>query len=186
MRPISIEKNVGGIEGLSVVVPAVHADSRGYFMEAYNKRAFKEAGLSMQFVQDNQAISIQGVIRGLHVNKNHPQGKIIRVIKGTIFDVAVDLRNGSSTFGKWYGIELSSDNNKQLYIPSGFAHGYLVLSEYAEVLFKVTAYWIANDEIGIAWNSPELNINWPVIKGREYILNENDAKNKDFSLLNLS
>ena len=131
MGQIQVEKNAGGIEGLCVITPTVHGDDRGYFMETYNLNDMKEAGLDLDFVQDNQASSGKGVLRGLHYQKNFPQGKLVRVIRGSVFDVAVDLRKDSETYGKWYGLELSEENKKQFYIPKGFAHGYLVLSEWA-------------------------------------------------------
>ena len=132
MGQIVIEKNVGGIEGLCVITPAVHGDDRGYFMETYSQRDMTEAGIDITFVQDNQSMSTKGVLRVLHFQKNYPQTKLVRVIKGSVFDVAVDLRKKSNTFGKWYGIELSEENKKQFLIPRGFAHGFLVLSDKAE------------------------------------------------------
>ena len=123
MGQIQVEKNAGGIEGLCVITPTVHGDDRGYFMETYNLNDMKEAGLDLDFVQDNQSSSGKGVLRGLHYQKNFPQGKLVRVIRGSVFDVAVDLRKGSETYGKWYGLELSEENKKQFYIPKGFAHG---------------------------------------------------------------
>ena len=128
MGQIKIERNVGGIEGLCVITPTVHGDTRGYFMETYNENDMEEAGLALNFVQDNQSRSTKGVLRGLHFQKEYPQGKLARVIRGNVFDVAVDLRKGSATYGKWFGIELSEENKKQFYIPEGFAHGFLVLS----------------------------------------------------------
>ena len=133
MGQIKVEKNVGGIEGLCVIEPAVHGDARGYFMETYSQRDMEEAGLTMNFVQDNQSCSTKGVLRGLHFQKEFPQGKLVRVIKGSVFDVAVDLRSNSDTYGKWFGIELTEENKKQFYIPEGFAHGFLVLSDVAEL-----------------------------------------------------
>ena len=135
MGQIQVEKNAGEIEGLCVITPIVHGDDRGYFMETYNLNDMKEAGLDLDFVQDNQSSSGKGVLRGLHYQKNFPQGKLVRVIRGSVFDVAVDLRKGSETYGKWYGLELSEENKKQFYIPKGFAHGYLVLSEWAEFCY---------------------------------------------------
>ena len=132
MGQIKVEKNAGGIEGLCVIEPAVHGDSRGYFMETYNQNDMKEAGLDLVFVQDNQSSSSRGVLRGLHFQKEHPQGKLVRVIRGRVYDVVVDLRKGSDTYGKWHGVELSEENKKQFYVPKGFAHGYLVLSDWAE------------------------------------------------------
>lgn len=162
MGQIKVEKNVGGIEGLHIIVPAVHGDNRGYFMETYNKRDMEEVGLNMNFVQDNQSMSTKGVLRGLHFQKQFPQGKLVRVIKGKVFDVAVDMRKGSKTFGKWFGVELSEENKKQFYISEGFAHGFLVLSDIAEFCYKVTDFYHPNDEGGIAWNDPAIGINWGV------------------------
>jgi dTDP-4-dehydrorhamnose 3,5-epimerase len=153
------------IEGLYVIEPSLHADSRGYFMETYNQRDMTEAGLDMVFVQDNQSMSCKGVLRGLHFQKQYPQGKLVRVIKGRVFDVAVDLRAGSPTYGKWYGLELSEENKKQFYISEGFAHGFLVLSETAEFCYKVTDFYHPGDEGGLAWNDPAIGIQWPQVQG---------------------
>lgn len=153
------------IEGLYIIEPAIHGDHRGYFMETYNRRDMEEAGLNMVFVQDNQSMSVKGVLRGLHTQEEHPQGKLVRVIHGSVFDVAVDMRTSSSTYGKWYGLELSAENKKQFYIPKGFAHGFLVLSETAEFCYKVTDFYHPNDELGIAWNDPAINIQWPGVIG---------------------
>ena len=141
MGQIKVQKNVGGIQGLRIIEPAVHGDSRGYFMETYNQNDMAAAGLSMVFVQDNQSCSVKGVLRGLHYQKAFPQGKLVRVIKGKVFDVAVDLRQGSETYGKWFGVELSEENKKQFYIPEGFAHGFLVLSDIAEFCYKCTDFY---------------------------------------------
>lgn len=154
------------IAGLYIIEPAVHGDSRGYFMETYNQNDMHEAGLDMVFVQDNQSMSTKGVLRGLHTQRNHPQGKLVRVIKGRVFDVAVDLRTGSDTYGKWYGLELSEENKKQFYIPEGFAHGFLVLSDTAEFCYKVTDFYHPNDEWGIAWNDPTIGVVWPEVVGQ--------------------
>jgi len=151
------------IEGLCVIEPTVHGDHRGYFFESYNQRDMESAGLSMVFVQDNQSMSTKGVLRGLHAQKEHPQGKLVRVIRGAVYDVAVDRRPGSSTYNQWYGIELSAENKKQFYIPEGFAHGFLVLSDEAEFLYKVTDFYHPEDELGLAWNDPTIGIEWPVI-----------------------
>ena len=153
------------IEGLCVIEPTVHGDDRGYFMETYNLNDMKEAGLDMVFVQDNQSMSTKGVLRGLHYQKEYPQGKLVRVIKGTVFDVAVDLRRDSKTYGKWYGVELSEENKKQFLIPEGFAHGFLVLSDVAEFCYKVNDFWHPDDEGGLAWNDPEIGIDWPEVGG---------------------
>ncbi len=153
------------IEGLYIIEPAVHGDNRGYFMETYNQRDMAEAGLNMKFVQDNQSMSVKGVLRGLHFQKEFPQGKLVRVIKGRVFDVAVDLRKGSKTYGKWFGVELTEENKKQFYISEGFAHGFLVLSETAEFCYKVTDFYHPGDEGGLAWNDPEIDIKWPELQG---------------------
>ena len=165
MGQITVEKNVAGIEGLCVITPAVHGDNRGYFMETYSQRDMEAAGLNMTFVQDNQSMSVKGVLRGLHFQKEHPQGKLVRVIKGRVFDVAVDLRAGSSTYGKWYGVELTEENKKQFYISEGFAHGFLVLSETAEFCYKCTDFYHPGDEGGLAWNDPAIGIQWPELTG---------------------
>ncbi len=163
MGQIKVEKCP--IDGLYVIEPSVHGDSRGYFMETYNQNDMHEAGFDMVFVQDNQSMSTKGVLRGLHFQKQFPQSKLVRVIKGRVFDVAVDLRKGSKTYGKWFGIELSEENKKQFYIPEGFAHGFLVLSETAEFCYKVTDFYHPNDEGGLAWNDPEIGIKWPELEG---------------------
>jgi dTDP-4-dehydrorhamnose 3,5-epimerase len=150
------------IEGLYIIKPAVHGDSRGYFMETYNQKDMQEAGLNLTFVQDNQSMSTKGVLRGLHFQKQYPQGKLVRVIKGKVFDVAVDLRKNSVTYGKWFGVELTEENKKQFYISEGFAHGFLVLSDVAEFCYKVTDFYHPGDEGGLAWNDPEIAIDWGV------------------------
>lgn len=153
------------IEGLYIIQPTVHGDQRGYFMETYNQNDMIEHGLDMVFVQDNQSMSKKGVLRGLHFQKQFPQGKLVRVIKGRVFDVAVDLRSNSSTYGQWYGIELTADNKKQFYISPGFAHGFLVLSDEAEFCYKVTDFYHPGDEGGLAWNDPSIGIVWPEVHG---------------------
>lgn len=155
-----------GIEGLFIIEPTVHNDNRGYFMETYNQNDMHKAGLNMVFVQDNQSRSTKGVLRGLHFQKEFPQGKLVRVIRGSIFDVAVDLRANSNTYGKWYGIKLTEENKKQFYISEGFAHGFLVLSDVAEFCYKVTDFYHPEDESGLAWNDPDIGINWPQITGK--------------------
>ena len=167
------------IEGLYVIEPTVHGDSRGYFMETYNYNDMKECGLDMVFVQDNQSKSSKGVLRGLHYQIKHPQGKLVRVIRGRVFDVAVDIRKGSSTYGKWFGVELSEENKKQFYISPGFAHGFLVLSDEAEFCYKCTDFYHPDDEGGIAWNDPPIGIVWPELKG-EY---SGSASTDGYSLL---
>lgn len=168
------------IQGLYVIEPSVFGDERGYFMETYNQNDMREAGLSMVFVQDNQSMSVKGVLRGLHYQKQYPQGKLVRVVKGTVFDVAVDLRAGSDTYGKWYGVELSEENRKQFYIPEGFAHGFLVLSNLAEFCYKCTDFYQPGDEGGMIWNDPEIGIRWPIPEGMELIISEKDQKWKGF------
>ena len=168
MGQIRVDYNVDGIEGLCVIEPAVHGDSRGYFMETYNANDMKEAGLDILFVQDNQSMSTKGVLRGLHFQKQYPQTKLVRVIKGSVFDVAVDLRSGSPTYGKYHGELLTEENKKQFLIPRGFAHGFLVLSDTAEFCYKCDDFYHANDEGGMAWNDPEIGIEWPEVKG-EYL-----------------
>lgn len=163
MGQIKIEK--APIEGLYIIEPAVHGDSRGYFMETYNQKDMEELGLNMVFVQDNQSMSVKGVLRGLHFQKEYPQGKLVRVIKGSVFDVAVDLRKNSKTYGKWFGIELTEENKKQFYISEGFAHGFLVLSDIAEFCYKVTDFYHPGDEGGVAWNDPQIGITWPQLCG---------------------
>lgn len=153
------------IEGLYIIEPTKHGDSRGYFVETYNARDMKEAGLDMVFVQDNQSMSVKGVLRGLHFQIDHPQGKLVRVIRGEVFDVAVDLRKGSPTYGQWFGDILSEENGRQMYISEGFAHGFLVLSDEAEFCYKVTDFYHPGDEGGIAWNDPDIGIKWPGVTG---------------------
>lgn len=165
MGQINVTYDINGIKGLCIISPTVHGDSRGYFMETYSQRDMKEAGLDIVFVQDNQSMSTKGVLRGLHFQKQFPQTKLVRVIKGEVFDVAVDLRGNSSTFGKWHGEILSEENKKQFLIPRGFAHGFLVLSDIAEFCYKCDDFYHANDEDGIAWNDPEIGIKWPGIIG---------------------
>jgi len=165
MGQITVEKNVGGIEGLYVITPAVHGDNRGYFMETYSQRDMEEAGIDIVFVQDNQSCSTKGVLRGLHFQKQFPQTKLVRAIKGSVFDVAVDLRSGSATYGKWYGVLLTEENKKQFLIPKGFAHGFLVLTDVAEFCYKCDDFWHPNDEGGLAWNDPAIGIEWPELVG---------------------
>lgn len=165
MGQIRVEKNVGGIDGLHIITPAVHGDSRGYFMETYSQRDMEENGIDVDFVQDNQSMSVKGVLRGLHFQKSFPQSKLVRVIKGSVFDVAVDLRSDSETYGEWYGIELTEENKKQFFIPRGFAHGFLVLSDTAEFCYKCDDFYHPNDEGGLAWNDPEIGIEWPEVSG---------------------
>lgn len=172
-----------GIEGLVVVEPKVFGDNRGYFMETYNYNDFKAAGLDMVFVQDNQSKSKKGVLRGLHFQKKNPQGKLVRVVSGEVYDIAVDLRKGSDTYGKWYGVLLSAENKKQFYVPEGFAHGFVVMSETAEFVYKCTRFYDPSDEGGLMWNDPEIGIDWPVPENAELLLSEKDQHHqplKDF------
>ena len=164
------------IEGLYVIEPTVFKDERGYFVETYNQNDMKEAGLDMVFVQDNQSMSTRGVLRGLHFQKQFPQGKSVRVVRGKVFDVAVDLRSDSKTYGKWFGVELSAENMKQFYIPEGFAHGFLVLSDEAEFCYKCTDFYHPGDEGGLAWNDPEIGVEWPLEEGVDLIISEKDQK----------
>ena len=174
MSQIKVTK--ADIEGLYVIEPTVHGDARGYFMETYNFNDMKENGLDMIFVQDNQSCSTKGVLRGLHFQKEYPQGKLVRVIKGEVFDVAVDLRKGSETYGKWFGVRLSDENKKQFFIPKGFAHGFLVVSDYAEFVYKCSDFYHPGDEGGIAYNDPEIGVEWPTEENMELILSEKDTK----------
>lgn len=168
-----------GIDGLYIIEPEVFGDNRGYFMETYNKKAMEDAGLNMNFVQDNQSMSKKGVLRGLHFQKQYPQGKLVRVIRGSVFDVAVDLRKNSPTFGKWFGVELTAENKKQFYISEGFAHGFLVLSDEAEFCYKVTDFYRPDDEGGIAWNDPTIDIKWPGVVGKY----QNNASEEGYYLV---
>ena len=163
------------IEGVYIIEPKVFGDARGYFMETYNENDFLEQGLSIQFVQDNQSASRKGVLRGLHFQKTHPQTKLVRVLSGEVFDVAVDLRAKSATYGKWVGVRLSAENKRQFFIPKGFAHGFLVLSEFAEFAYKCDDFYHPEDEGGIFWNDPDIGIDWPEVGN--VILNERDQKN---------
>ena len=165
MGKIKVTHDCNGIDGLKVIEPAVFGDARGYFMETYNYNDFKEAGIDCQFVQDNQSASKKGVLRGLHFQINHPQDKLVRVVSGEVFDVAVDLREGSETFGKWFGIVLTAENKKQFFVPKNFAHGFIVLSDYAEFCYKVTDFYHPNDEGGILWNDPAIGVEWPMPEG---------------------
>ena len=165
-----------GIDGMFVIEPQVHGDDRGYFMETYNQRDMAEVGLNMIFVQDNQSMSKQGVLRGLHYQIRYPQGKLVRVIRGEVFDVGVDLRPGSPSYGKWHGEILSAENKKQLYIPEGFAHGCYVLSEEAEFCYKCTDFYHPGDEGGLRWDDPDIAVQWPLVEGIPVLLSEKDRK----------
>ena len=176
MGKISVSEDCNGIEGLKVITPTVYGDNRGYFVETYNYNDFATAGIDCQFVQDNQSASKKGVLRGLHFQINYPQDKLVRVIKGEVYDVAVDMREGSKTYGKWFGVLLSEENKKQFFIPKNFAHGFLVLSDYAEFCYKVTDFYHPNDEGGIIWNDPEIGVEWPIPEGMELIMSDKDHK----------
>ena len=175
MGQIKVTKNVGGIEGLCIIEPAVYGDERGYFMETYNQRDMEEAGFHIDFVQDNQSMSTKGVLRGLHFQKHYPQCKLVRAVRGSVFDVAVDLRADSPTYGKWYGVELTEENKKQFLIPEGFAHGFVVLSDEATFNYKCTNLYAPEYDGGIRWNDPEIGVEWPV-EGLELLLSEKDQK----------
>ncbi|MBQ1207606.1 MAG: dTDP-4-dehydrorhamnose 3,5-epimerase [Lachnospiraceae bacterium] len=164
------------IEGLCVVEPTVFGDDRGYFVETYNYNDFKAEGLDMIFVQDNQSMSVKGVLRGLHYQKQFPQGKLVRVVSGKVFDVAVDLRTGSETYGKWFGVELSGENKKMFYIPEGFAHGFVVLSDEAVFAYKCTDFYHPGDEGGIIWNDPEIGVEGPIPEDMKLIMSDKDVK----------
>ena len=177
MGKFKVTENCNGIAGLKVIEPSVFGDARGYFMETYQYNDFKEAGIDCTFVQDNQSASKKGVLRGLHFQIHFPQDKLVRVINGEVFDVAVDLREGSETFGKWFGVLLSAENKKQFFIPKGFAHGFVVLSEYAEFFYNVTDFYHPNDEGGLLWNDPKIGVEWPIPEGmtkQDLILSDKD------------
>lgn len=168
------------IEGVFIVETTAFTDARGYFMETYNEKDFSAAGIAAHFVQDNQSSSSRGVLRGLHFQMEHPQAKLVRVISGEVFDVAVDIRPNSPTYGKWVGVILSAQNRRQFLIPKGFAHGFLVLSEQAEFAYKCDEFYHPKDEGGILWNDPNIGIEWPLPEGVEPILSQKD---KGFSQL---
>ncbi len=179
MGKIQVTEDCNGIKGLKVIEPAVYGDARGYFMETYNYNDFAAAGIDCQFVQDNQSASKKGVLRGLHFQIAYPQDKLVRVIHGEVFDVVVDLREGSATFGKWFGVLLSAENKKQLFIPKNFAHGFLVLSDYAEFCYKVTDFYHPNDEGGLLWKDPAIGVKWPMPDGMtesDLIFSDKDTK----------
>lgn len=168
------KKTETGIEGLFVIEPTTFEDERGYFMETYNKNDFSEIGINVEFVQDNQSKSSKGVFRGLHYQINYPQSKLVRVVSGEVYDVAVDLRPDSKTYGKYFGVKLSAENKKQFFIPKNFAHGFLVLSETAEFVYKVDDFYHPNDEGGILYNDPEIGIKWPLDNIEQVIQSEKD------------
>lgn len=169
------------IEGLKIITPTVYGDDRGYFVETYHYNDYKAAGIDVEFVQDNQSASKKGVLRGLHFQIEYPQDKLVRVIKGEVFDVAVDVRKGSPTFGQWYGVVLSEENKKQFFIPKDFAHGYLVLSDYAEFCYKCSDFYHPNDQSGIRYDDAELGVKWPVLEACDLILSEQDQNWGTFS-----
>ena len=183
MGKITVTDNCGGIEGLKVIVPSVFGDARGYFCETYNFNDFKEADIDCVFVQDNQSSSKKGVLRGLHFQIDFPQDKLVRVISGEVFDVAVDLREGSRTFGRWFGVTLSAEKKKQFFIPRGFAHGFLVLSDHAEFCYKVTDFYHPNDEGGLKYNDPDIGVKWPfdLVPESELTLSDKDQKQPSFA-----
>ena len=169
------------IEGLYMIEPKLFSDERGYSLETYNSKDFKEAGLDMEFVQENQSMSKKGVLRGLHFQKVFQQGKLVRVTNGEVFDVVVDIREESKTYGKWFGVVLSAEKKNMLYVPEGFAHGFLVLSDTAEFVYKLSDYYYPEDESGIPWNDDTLRIEWPIIEGIKVIVSERDKSHPAFS-----
>ncbi|SHK24049.1 dTDP-4-dehydrorhamnose 3,5-epimerase [Tepidibacter formicigenes] len=173
------------IKDLYIIEPKVFGDNRGYFMESYNKKDFHEAGLTMDFVQDNESKSKKGVLRGLHFQTKHTQGKLVRVTKGKVFDVAVDLRKGSPTYGKWEGVILTEENKRQFYVPEGFAHGFLVLSDEAVFNYKCTDYYAPEYDAGVLWNDSDIGIDWPLDDIEEVILSDKDKKQKRLKELDL-
>ena len=164
------------LKDVLIIEPKLFKDQRGFFMETYHREKYRQFGIDRVFVQDNLSYSAKGTLRGLHYQINYPQGKLVRVIRGEVFDVAVDLRKNSKTYGRWYGANLSAENKKQFYIPPGFAHGFLVLSDEAEFCYKCTDFYHANDEGGIAWNDPEIGVEWPIEEGMEIKLSEKDMQ----------
>lgn len=170
-----------GINDLFVIQPTIFGDERGHFLETYNKKDFHAAGLTAEFVQDNESRSVGGVLRGMHFQIKHPQGKLVRVAKGEVFDAAVDIRKGSPTFGKWYGVYLSEKNKKQFYVPEGFAHGFLVISDTAEFCYKCTDYYHPEDEGGIIWDDRTVGIEWPLHLTSGIQLSDKDKKLPGFS-----
>ncbi|WP_375293743.1 dTDP-4-dehydrorhamnose 3,5-epimerase [Clostridium estertheticum] len=174
------------IDGVYIIEPKVFGENRGYFMETYNKNDFFEAGLKMEFVQDNESKSKKGVLRGLHFQTKHTQGKLVRVTKGQVFDVAVDLRKGSSTFGKWEGVILTDENKKQFYVPEGFAHGFLVLSDEAVFNYKCTDYYAPKYDSGVLWNDEDIAIKWPLDGIDEILLSDKDKIQKKLKDLEIS
>ena len=173
------------IKDLYIIEPKVFRDNRGCFMESYNKKDFEEAGLTMEFVQDNESRSKKGVLRGMHFHTKNTQGKLVRVTEGEVYDVAVDLRKGSPTFGMWEGILLTSENKRQFYLPEGFAHGFLVLSDAATFNYKCTDFYAPEYDSGLLWNDPDVGIDWPLDGIEEILLSEKDKKQKILKELDL-
>ena len=171
------------IEGVMIIEPKVFGDNRGYFMETYTEKDFVEGGITVKFVQDNQSKSKKGVLRGLHYQTEHSQSKLVRVIKGEVFDVAVDLREGSPTFGKWVGVHLTDENKRQFFIPKHFAHGFVVLSDEAEFCYKCDDFYHPEFEAGLMWNDPDIGIEWPIEEGFEVLLSEKDKKHPSIKTL---
>ena len=165
------------LRGVLIIEPTVHGDERGFFQETFHAQRYAEHGIAVSFVQDNHSRSGAGILRGLHYQLRHPQGKLVRVTQGTAFDVAVDVRKGSPTFGKWVGVTLSEENFRQIYVPPGFAHGFCTLSERVDFLYKCTDYYAPQDEHGIAWDDPDIGIDWPAVKGG-FRLSAKDQHNK--------
>lgn len=186
MGQITVQKNLDGIEGLHLIIPTVHGDSRGYFVETYNQKDMEEQGINITFVQHNQSMSTKGVLRGLHFQKQYPQTKLVRVIKSSVFDVAVDLRADSPTYGKYHGEILTEENKHQFLIPRGFAHGFLVLSDVAEFCYLCDDFYHPNDEGGMAWNDPEIGIQWPKLEGEYKGTASAEGYTVDGTPLNLS
>lgn len=168
------------IEGVTIVDVKSYGDARGYFMETYKRPDFVAGGIDVDFVQDNQSASTQGVLRGLHFQIEHPQSKLVRVVEGEVFDVCVDLRPGSATFGKWEGVTLSAENHRQFFIPQGFAHGFYVLSPTAVFCYKCDDVYHPNDEGGLMWNDPSIGVEWPLVEGMELNLSDKDTKHPSF------
>lgn len=165
------------IDGVILVEPTAYGDRRGYFMETYQEENYKAGGIDVDFVQDNQSMSVKGVLRGLHFQKEFPQSKLVRCIRGRVYDVAVDLRKGSKTYGKYVGVELSAENKRQFFIPKNFAHGFLVLSDEAEFVYKVDDFYHPGDEGGLAYDDPDVGIDWPMEEGMKITLSDKDEKN---------
>lgn len=172
--------NCGGFEGLYEVIPKVFKDTRGLNYESYNEKDFFEAGLTLKFVQENRSISTKGVLRGLHFQKQYQQGKLVTVVQGEVFDAVVDLRKESKTYGKWFGIILSAENRKMLYVPKGFAHGFLVLSEHVEFFYKLSDFYHPEDESGVLWNDKNIGVEWPISNDMEIITSDRDNNHKPF------